>query len=86
MKYDLDIKKHERQLYPQIFFTVTDFKRTFKNNSVVKNTPDLKETLNKFVEMGFLQKLPYKTSRNQNVYYVESQILQVERQYKMSLI
>ena len=84
MKYDLEIKKCERQLYPQIFFTVTDFKRTFKGNSVVKNTPDLKETLNKFVEMGFLQKLPYKTSRNQNVYYVESQILQVERQYKMT--
>lgn len=84
MKYDLEIKKCERQLYPQIFFTVTDFKRTFKNNSVVKNTPDMKETLNKFVEMGFLQKLPYKTSRNQNVYYVESQILQVERQYKMT--
>ena len=83
-KYELPIKKLERQLHPQIFFTVTDFKRTFKNNSVVKNTPDLKETLNKFVEMGFLQKLPYKTSRNQNVYFVEHQIMQVERQYKMT--
>ena len=70
---------------PILFFTANQIKRIFKGHNAIKSVANINETLNSFVEKGFLQKLPYKTaSRDENVFYVEPLILEVRQEYKIT--
>ena len=70
---------------PILFFTASQVRRIFKGHNAIKSISNINETLNSFVEKGFLQKLPYKSaSRNENVFYVEPLILDVQEQYEIT--
>lgn len=77
--------KDDEDALPILFFTANQVKRIFKNHNAVKSVANINETLNSFVEKGFLQKLSYKSaSRNENVFYVEPMILEVKQEYKIT--
>ena len=77
--------KNDEDALPILFFTASQVKRIFKGHNAIKSVSNVNETLNSFVEKGFLQKLPYKSaSRNENVFYVEPLILDVHEQYEIT--
>ena len=78
-------KANPDKALPILFFTASQVKRIFKGHNAIKNVANINETLNSFVEKGFLQKLTYKSaSRNENVFYVEPQILEVKQEYEIT--
>ena len=87
-KHNKDIRKKENpnleDIRPQIFFTVTDLKYSFGKHHAIKNIPDLSQSLIKLKEKGFINYLDYKNNRDANIYYLESQILKIQDEYKMT--
>ena len=63
-------KKHENQ--PNVFFTVSDVKRTHQRRKIYKNIEDVPKLLNKLYNNDFMDKLDYKDVKGQNIYYLTS--------------
>ena len=55
-----------------VFFTVTDVKRTHQKRKIYKNIEDVPKLLNKLYNNGFMDKLDYKNVKGQNIYYLTS--------------
>ena len=53
-----------------VFFTVRDVKRAYSRIKAYKNIDDVPKLLNKFYKSGFIDKLDYKDTNNQNIYYL----------------
>ena len=87
-KHNKEIRNRENpnleDIRPQIFFTVTDLKYSFGKHHAIKNIPDLSQSLIKLKEKGFINYLDYKNNRDANIYYLESQILKIQDEYKMT--
>jgi len=87
-KHNRDLRKDnpedKKDIKPQIFFTVTDLKYSFGKHHAIKNIPDLSQSLIKLKEKGFINYLDYKNNRDANIYYLESQILKIQDEYKMT--
>lgn len=80
-----EIENLQSDMKPILFFTASQVKRIFKGHNAIKSVANINETLNSFVEKGFLQKLTnLSASRNENVFYVEPQILEVKKEYKIT--
>ena len=60
--------KHQKN----VFFTVTDVKYAHSQKKAYKNIDDIPKMLNKLYKLGFVDKLEYRDSKGQNIYYLTS--------------
>lgn len=66
-----------------VFFTVADLKRNFRNRQVFKDIDDLSKLLYSLLEAGYIQKIDYKY-RNMNSYYITSKCDKMNEQVVLS--
>lgn len=66
-----------------VFFTVADLKRKFRNRQVFNDIDDLSKLLYSLSEDGYIQKIEYKY-RNMNIYYLTSKCDNMNEQVVLS--
>lgn len=77
------LKSQSLEFKENVFFRITDIKRTHFNRKPYKNVDNPSSLLNKLYNKGYVDKLEFKDNTGQNIYYLTFKCKELTKEFKL---